>query len=127
MRHQLMERIMAYGAYARFLDPKDEPSFEGVTVCDVEIDSIEIAKGQWLPIRLLADFAWDDTGWMCTALFIQTEARTKVPAIDDKGVAYTKEIITEDYINAIGRGEWGGLVGMVEGWANENLNPTDYL
>jgi hypothetical protein len=32
--------------YARFLDPKDEPNFNGLSVSDIEIDSLEIAKGQ---------------------------------------------------------------------------------
>lgn len=109
---------MAYGAYARFLDPKDEPNYSGLRATDIEIDAVEISRGQWLPINLLCDFAWDEFQWMCTACFIQTEAR------HGKGAS---QIITADYVNALGRDEWAGLVGMVEGWANENLAPEDFV
>jgi len=113
--------------YARFLDPKNEPNFNGLSISDIEIDSVEIAKSQFLPIRLLCDFEWDEIGWLCTNCFIQTEARAVVDAIGLDGLPYKKTLKTEDYVNAIGRDEWAGLIGMAEGWANEHLSPEDFL
>jgi hypothetical protein len=118
---------MAFQNYARFLDPKYEPNFNGLSVSDIEIDSIEITKGQFLPIRLLCDFEWDEIQWLCTNCFIQTQARAVVDAIGLDGLPYKKTITSDDYVNAIGKDEWAGLIGMVEGWANEHLQPEDFL
>ena len=118
---------MSRSAYARFLDPKDEPNYSGLRVSDIEIDAVEIAKGQWLPINILADFEWDEIQWMCVGCYIQTEARAVVDAVGLDGKQYKKTIVTEDYVNAIGKDEWAGLIGMCEGWANENLSPEDFL
>jgi len=114
---------MAYGAYARFMDPADEPSYEGVTAENIDIEEIEIA-GRFLQVGLLADFEWEDcSGWRVERLFLKVIARTvHTSALD--GV--TREITTEDYISIHDKPEWRGFVDAAAAWANDGLDVGEF-
>ena len=114
---------MAYAAYARFLDPADEPSFEGVTAENIEIEEVEIA-GRFLPIQLLADFEWEDAaGWRCTRCFLKVIARQTIKNEMGLTVRYVE---TEDYTPIHDRPEWKALVDAAAAWANKGLDVGEF-
>jgi hypothetical protein len=113
---------MAYGAYARFMDPADEPSYEGVTAENIDIEEIEIA-GRFLQVGLLADFIWEDcSGWRVERLFLKVIARTTVNDADG-----TKRNVTaEDYVPIHDKPEWRGFVDAAAAWANNGLDVSEF-
>lgn len=114
---------MAYAAYARFLDPADEPSFEGVTAENIEIEEVEIA-GRFLPIQLLADFEWEDAaGWRVERCFLKVLARQTIKNEMGLTVRYVE---TEDYVPIHDKPEWAAIVTATKAWADAGLDVSEF-
>jgi hypothetical protein len=112
---------MASQNYARFMYPADEPSYEGVTAENIEIDEVMI-DGHSFPVGLLADFAWDETGWDVERLFLKTYQR--IYGKDANGNPCT--VFVDHFIPITDKPEWKGFVDAAAAWANDGLDVGEF-